>query len=768
MFSKYLKKRHQHSGWKRLLCMVFSLFFLVGTLSAQELVNISFDPEADSIYFAKVRKYLNNIRKKEHRPTVALVLAGGGAKGASHIGVLKYLEEKGMPVDFIAGTSMGALMGGMYAMGYSADEIDSIVRSIDWNVMMSDNIPMEFYSFKRKTYRSTYVMDIPFSGTAFLKSLPSGFIYGLNIYNMLSALSVGYQDADMDFIDMPTPFCCVATEVVSQKEKHWTSGPLVEAMRSTMSIPGYFMPVVMDSLIFSDGGTKNNFPTDIAKVVGADIIIGVEMTMPPRHENVNNIADILMQTAQYSGGLEAHNRNRKNATIYITPDISGFGMLSFGTEEIATLISRGYHEAEKHAGEIDSVIRIVGNGGRQLHNKKSINIAQTKVKITSVHYEGVDSKEMQYLDGKIRIKPGNYYGREEFELAQSIIYGTMAFTHVTYHLESDDKDGYELIYRCEKRPTNSIGIGLRADSQDWMSILLNVGFGTNKIYGSEFDVTARLSTSPYLKLEWSYLPLKGPKFGVSLLAKYHTGFGSLDHEYSYKYYEQIYNNEARLFIADTRWSQMELNGGVRVEHLPFYRIFSENIFVEDHDWKKFYPYLYIRFIYDHEDARYFPDRGFRVTANYDYDFRRTHYVSAGIHGVIPVCSFFSILGSLNGRYILGEITNNLLSQNYVGCVFPGHYYEQQIAFFGFNGARPCLELLTTVDLDFRFKVAKKWYVSLLGAAMHDGTTQKMSPHAIYAVGAKVAYKSKFGPLMANVHWNNNTKFGAYISAGYDF
>ena len=766
--AKCLKNSCKSLRWKPLVCLVVSLVFLTGGISAQQLVNISYDPEADSIYFAKVRSYLNEIRKE--RPTVAVVLAGGGAKGAAHIGVLKYLEEKGMPIDFVAGTSMGALMGGLYAMGYSAEEIDSIVRSIDWNMMMSDNIPMEFYSYKRKSYKNTYIMDIPFSGTAFLSSLPSGFVYGLNIYNMLSALSVGYQEEGMDFMKMPTPYCCVATEIVTQKEKHWTAGPLIEAMRSTMSIPGYFMPVRFDTLLLSDGGTKNNFPTDIAKAVGADIIIGVEMTMPRGYEKVNNVAEILMQTMQYSGGLEAHNQNVKNATVYITPDISGFGMLSFGTEEVATLISRGYHEAIKHTREIDSIINIVGNSGRTLHNARSINTAVTKVKVTSVDYEGITYKEMKYLDDKLPMKAGEYYGREDFELAQSIIYGTMAFTHVTYRLESDGNDGYELVFHCEKRPTNSIGVGLRADTQDWIALLFNVGFGTNKIYGSEFEAILRLSTSPYLRLDWKYLPLKGPKFGITGLVKYHSVLGSENHEFSYKYYEQVYHNEVRAYIADTRWSQVDLNGGVRLEHLPFYRTFSEAGLNESIDWSRVYPYLYLRFVYDNENARYFPDRGVRVTANYDYDFKRTHFVSSGVQGVIPVCKVFTILASLNGRYILGDQNDNLLMTNYVGGIVPGRYYEHQIPFFGFNGAKSCSNLLTVVDMDFRFRLTKKWYLSLLGAVMHDGVSlQDMSPHPIYAAGVQVGCKTKFGPLIGNVHWNSSTnKVGVYVSAGYDF
>ena len=753
-----------------LLSVVFT--FLSPSLFAQEygLVNVSYDPKGDSVFFAAMQKKMAEIRKT--RPTVALVLAGGGAKGAAHIGVLKYLEEKGIPVDFVAGTSMGGLMGGLYAMGYSATEIDSIVRSIDWNVMMSDNIPMDFYTYTRKMYKGTYVLDIPFTRLDFLKSLPSGVLYGLNVYNMLSALSVGYQQK-ISFLDLPTPYCCVATEIVSQKEKHWTEGSMIDAMRSTMSIPGYFMPVRVDSMILSDGGTKNNFPTDVAVAAGADIIIGVEMTMPRDYQKVNNMADILIQTAQYSGGLEAHNRNVKNSTVYITPDISGFGTLSFGSEEIAVLISRGYREAAKHEREIDSIAQIVGRGGRIMHNKKAINSADQKVKITDVDLEGVSLKEEEYIGRKVRIRLGEYYDQQDFELFQSIIYGTMAFSQVTYRLEDDGVDGYRLVFKCEKRPQNSIGIGLRADSQDWFAAIINGGFGRNKIFGSLCDVTLRLSMSPYLKVNWYYLPRRGLKFGISAKTLYRTVIGTEDHEHDFQYCERLWHNEARVYIASTRWSQMNLLAGVRVEYMPYYLLIRPDYAIsESHwNWRNYNPYVYMRFTYDSENTRYFPDRGVRVTASYDFDFFNTHYAAAGIHGVIPVCKFFSIIASANGRYKFGDSDHNIYMNNYVGSIMPGRYYEQQIPFVGYNAVSGRKELLTVANLELRFKFAKKYYLSAIGAAMHDGSSLEdmKSQHAVYAAGLQFSYKSKFGPLLANLHWNSVfNKVGFYVSAGYDF
>ena len=249
-----------------------------------ELVNVSYDPKGDSIFFEKMHRYFDQIRETEHRPTVALVLAGGGARGTAHIGVMKFLEEKGIPIDFVAGTSMGGLMGGLYSMGYSADEIDQLIRGIDWDVMMSDEIPAEYYSYDQKRYKSTYILSFPFDKNRFVKSLPIGIKNGLNIYNMMSSATVDYQ-GDLDFMKLPIPFCCVAAEIATQTEKHWTSGSLISALRSTMSILGYFRPVRVDSMILSDGGTKNNFPVDVAKQMGANIVIGCSQSRRCGHHH---------------------------------------------------------------------------------------------------------------------------------------------------------------------------------------------------------------------------------------------------------------------------------------------------------------------------------------------------------------------------------------------------------------------------------------------------------------------------------------------------
>ena len=249
--------------------------------------------------------------------------------------------------------------------------------------------------------------------------------------------------------------------------------------------------------------------------------------------------------------------------------------------------------------------------------------------------------------------------------------------------------------------------------------------------------------------------------------------GTEDHQYNVQYLERLWHNELKVYIADTRWSQVNMSAGIRLEHMLYYQKVQpsmDTLQVSPCNWRKFDPYVYFRFTYDHENTRYFPDRGVRVSANYDYDFHRTHYAAAGIHGVIPCCRIFAILASANGRYIFGENTNTYMA-NYVGGTMAGRYYDQQIPFIGYNTASPRGNLLTTVDLELRFKIGKKIYLSAIAAAMHDGNTLDdfKVKHAVYAAAMQFGYKSKFGPLMANLHWNSTfNKVGFYLSAGYDF
>ena len=379
---------------------------------------------ADSAAIAAVRHRMDSIR--QHRPTVALVLSGGGAKGAAHIGVMKYLESIGMPVDMVLGTSMGGLMGGLYALGYSGEQLDSIIRKVDWELALSDRVPRKYISYSEMKYREKYLMTIPFyyrqetddvkeSGVDFsggtdenarlqlgadkagtdnilknnlLGSLPSGYIKGQNVYNLIAALTVGYQDSLL-FSSLPIPFVCVATDLVKGEGVFWHSGKVTTALRSTMSIPGIFAPVKVDGMVLVDGGMRDNFPVAEARMLGADFVIGVDLGSDDRtYEEINNIGDLFGQGVDMLG-RPATVANRKLLDVNIKPELDGYNMMSFDSRSIDTIIVRGWEAAKNCSAALGYIKSRVGkSAGTVLHNRKAVDINEEPVVVDGIEIRG--------------------------------------------------------------------------------------------------------------------------------------------------------------------------------------------------------------------------------------------------------------------------------------------------------------------------------------------------------------------------------------------
>src|SRR5579862_2851320 len=216
---------------------------------------------------------------KPNRPTVGLVLQGGGALGLAHVGVITWLEEHHIPVNYVAGTSMGGLVGGVYATGRNAAEVREVVKSINWDQVMSGQTPFDDLSFRRKEDHRDYPNSLEFGLRKGLQ-FPEGFNSGQQVSLILDQVALPYSDIK-SFDDLPIPFACVATDLVSGKPKVFRSGSLSLALRSTMSLPGIFTPVRTKDAIYADGGLLENIPIDVAKQMGAGVTLGVHLEEAP-------------------------------------------------------------------------------------------------------------------------------------------------------------------------------------------------------------------------------------------------------------------------------------------------------------------------------------------------------------------------------------------------------------------------------------------------------------------------------------------------------
>ena len=276
-------------------------------------------------------------KSQNGRPKVAVVLSGGGAKGVAHIGALKVIEEAGIPIDMVCGTSMGALIGALYSMGYTTDFLDSLVRSQDWTYLLSDRTNPDALSLRQREEQNTYAVIRGLGGE---HPQRGGLIRGRNLNMLFHRLCAGYTDS-ISFDSLPIPFACIATDIVSNKEVVFHSGHLIRAMRASMAIPGVFTPVRMGDMVLLDGGLRNNYPADVAREMGADIVIGISVQdLMSSSEDINDVGAVMGQLIS----INSRNKftdNIKLSDIFIHVDVEGYSAASFTNASIDTLLRRG-------------------------------------------------------------------------------------------------------------------------------------------------------------------------------------------------------------------------------------------------------------------------------------------------------------------------------------------------------------------------------------------------------------------------------------------
>ena len=287
--------------------------------------------------------------KPASRPKVALVFEGGGALGFAHVGVIDWLEAHHIPVDYVAGTSMGGLVGGLYASGMSPQEIKDFVEGINWSVVLSGQIPFPDLSFRRKEDKLAYPNRIEF-GLKHGFSIPNGLNSGSAVGLLLDDKMLPYYDLK-SFDDLPIPFRCVATDMTTGREHIFKDGSLPQAMRATMSIPGVFAPVQQGDSVFSDGGAVNNLPVDVARSMGAEVVIAVYLdTGPFDKKELNSLLGVAGRNVSIM--VDANEvKNLKDANILLKADLSKFTSGDF--EKSAEIIPQGVKVAQEHAAELE-------------------------------------------------------------------------------------------------------------------------------------------------------------------------------------------------------------------------------------------------------------------------------------------------------------------------------------------------------------------------------------------------------------------------------
>lgn len=493
--------------------------------------------------------------QENSKPKIGLVLSGGGAKGIAHVGVLRVLEEAGIRPDYIGGTSMGAIVGALYAIGYSVDSIEKIAQNNDWVHLLTDEISRLDLAIEEKADADRFFVSIPIKENKI--QMPSGVITGQNIHNQLNTLFAPVY-SERNFDNFEIPYLCIATDIETGKEVVFREGYLPYAIQASMSIPTIFNPIEIDGKLLVDGGLVNNFPVIRVKEMGADIIIGVDVGFQRyKKDELNSIVKVLEQSVFFYGD-QLNTLNKKQCDILIKPELGNLSISSFSSAD--TLIALGEIAARKILPELKELA--LQNKSQDSKIPPHYLSQSDSLKIQEIRIKGLEKVSEKLILGKLQLEVNDKVLAQDIERAVERLYSSLYFENIEYELEQIE-DGLRINIRVKENKGGQFRLGLHYDSNYRASILLNATFRNLILDGTKISTSVSLGENPFF--EASFFQNYGwkPGFGLS----YNTSkLDAFVYDQGRKISSLAYaESKLRIYTQSTFWNSYALGAGLEYE-----------------------------------------------------------------------------------------------------------------------------------------------------------------------------------------------------------
>lgn len=719
-----------------------------------------------------------SLHSQEQRKKVGVVLSGGGAKGMAHIKALKVIEEAGIPIDYIAGTSMGAIVGGLYAIGYTPEQLDSMVRKQNWTFLLSDRVKRSAMSLTDRERSEKFVISIPFTKTP-KDAASGGIMKGQNLANLFSDLTMGYHDS-IDFNKLPIPFACVAADIVNGNQIIFRDGILSTAMRASMAIPGAFTPVRQDSMVLVDGGIVNNYPADVVKAMGADIIIGVDVQNALKTaDKLNSVPDILGQIVDITCQSN-HEKNVDLTDTYIRVNVDGYSSASFTPAAIDTLMRRGEEAARAQWGSLLALKKKIGIADDYMPKQHGPYSSLSNVRtiyVTDISFSGVEVYDKKWLMKKCNLKENSNISTQQIEQALYQLRGSQSYSGASYTL-TETPEGYRLNFLLQEKYERRINLGIRFDSEEIASLLLNATADLKTRIPSRLSLTGRLGKRYAARVDYTLEPMQQRNFNFSYMFQYNDiniyEEGDRAYNTTYKYHL------AEFGFSDVWYKNFRFGLGLRFEYYKYKDFLFKkpeltNLQVESEHFLSYFAQVQ----YNTYDKGHFPAKGSDFKAAYSlYTDNMAQYnehapfsaLSASWASVIPVTRRFSVIPSIYGRILIGKGFPYPL-QNAIGGEVPGFYIPQQLPFAGVNNLELMDNTLMIASVKFRQRMGSIHYLTLTG---NYGLTESnffeiLKGKQLFGISAGYGMDSIFGPLEISLGYSNQTDKGScFVNLGYYF
>ncbi|WP_419212946.1 patatin-like phospholipase family protein [Maribacter sp. X9] len=445
--------------------------------------------------------------KENKRPKIGLVLSGGGAKGMAHIGALKVIEEAGIKLDYIGGTSMGAIIGALYAAGYNATELDSMFKATNFGTLIQDNLPRSSKTFYEKDDSERYSLALPFNN--FKVSVPPAYSGGQNIYNELVRLLYHVKDID-DFKKLPTPFVCVATDIETGKQVVLDSGYLPEAVLASGTLPSLFEPSIINGKVLIDGGVVNNYPIDEVLAMGADIIIGVDVQHGlSDREALLSATEILLQINNYRTVADMKKKSEKT-DIYIKPQIEQYSVIEFN--KLKEIVKSGEDAAKL---KFDELQKLASDNFKEKNAIDGIEPAD-RILVNRLLIDGNTSHTRGYVKGKLRFNLNEPITFRKLQQGIGNLAATGNFKTIRYRLVTNSKNGEDLILPLDET-SNSTFLRLGAHYDDLYKSAAIINLTKRRILSRDDVASFDFILGDNIRYNFEYYVDKGSywSFGVN-------------------------------------------------------------------------------------------------------------------------------------------------------------------------------------------------------------------------------------------------------------
>ncbi len=705
----------------------------------------------------------------QERPRIGLALSGGGAKGFAHIGVLKVLEELDLPIDYIAGTSIGAVIGGLYAVGYSAAELESLVLATDWNDKFSDVINRRALTMNQKQWDGRYLLSLPLRGGKI--QLPSGLIAGQKISRFLSNLTLPVHHIH-DFRNLPIPFTCVATDIVTGEAVALTGGFLAEAMRASMAVPSIFTPVRFDEHLLVDGGMVRNLPAQDVVGLGAEIVIGVDVGARLRDgKRLNSLIDILNQATTFISAASTP-QQRDLCDVIILPDIEGVSFSSF--RQGAAIIERGEMAARSLLPQLQAI-------ADSLRHFERVSVAGGQVISDSIYvsemaFEGVRETSKDMIRAQLDLVLPVWLSLPELEKRVDRVYSTQLFERVNYRLEQTPGVGKLTISIVEKSE-DLFRASLRYDNDVNAALLLNAVF--RNVASNNALLNIDLELGEQIELDAQYFFHTGWRPGVGLSARFNYNDDFVD----------IFDEERRearfnfksVFVEGLLQTVMSTKimaaMGFRAEHIDLSpQIGGADTLSSDDQLITLMHLIQV----DTQDRAYFATRGIAFTVRNEFAHRNLGSRSTFSRHYFDVRTLVPLhrRASLMAEALLAATIGNRVPGHYRfvlgGLDTPVFFPEKRFTSVSFVGLK-FQELIGDhaqfYQLGLQYRLASDLYLLLRANAGNVFQAFKIDFSADRfesGVGLTLGADTRFGPMELTVMRGSRHDYLTHLSIGYKF